>query len=369
MGLFKAFFKGLLGSSPQKFFADIMNLYFNAIGRGYNHEESMQYVIQSRYPYSDYKQKWIQSRLRIFQNDSEKGELKELVFAIWILETGIKANPTDIASFLVMQIKANIEKDPVWAKLCDDIDEVYDLLVNKNEKKDNQLAQSSQKLNQDDYEEPYEDAYKESGYTENTYKNDPNKDQHNTKCPSCGYARIEKDDGFHSKEECPKCGVYYKKYVADVQYSNNNKTPNNVISGSLNKQAVAKVEVIERDNSFIAYNNGTVLDRETNLMWAAKDNGSNINWADAKDYCDNYRGGGYTDWRMPTSVELGELCHKCHINNGMFITNLINITNEYVWAEETKGFDCANFSFRIPMYNWDPSSETDVRALPVRSSE
>jgi hypothetical protein len=33
------------------------------------------------------------------------------------------------------------------------------------------------------------------------------------KCPSCGYERTEKDDGFFSKEECPKCRIYYKKYV------------------------------------------------------------------------------------------------------------------------------------------------------------
>jgi hypothetical protein len=59
-----------------------------------------------------------------------------------------------------------------------------------------------------------------------------------------------------------------------------------------------------RDGRFIAYDNGTVLDTSTNLMWAAKDNGSNINWADAES---NYRGGGYTDWRMPTQDELAGL--------------------------------------------------------------
>jgi uncharacterized caspase-like protein len=57
---------------------------------------------------------------------------------------------------------------------------------------------------------------------------------------------------------------------------------------------------IRRDGRFIAYDNGTVMDTLTNLMWAAKDNGSDINWTDAKSYCENYRGGGYADWRMPT---------------------------------------------------------------------
>lgn len=53
------------------------------------------------------------------------------------------------------------------------------------------------------------------------------------------------------------------------------------------------VEII-KDGSFIAYDNGTILDMVTSLMWAAKDNGSSVNWAPAKSYCENYRG-GHTD--------------------------------------------------------------------------
>jgi tetratricopeptide (TPR) repeat protein len=67
------------------------------------------------------------------------------------------------------------------------------------------------------------------------------------------------------------------------------------------------VKEIKRDGRFIAYSNGTVLDTQTNLMWAAKDNGSYINWQDAKSYCENFSGGGYTDWRMPKQNELAGL--------------------------------------------------------------
>jgi hypothetical protein len=45
------------------------------------------------------------------------------------------------------------------------------------------------------------------------------------------------------------------------------------------------------EGRFIAHHNGTVLDTKTNLMWAAKDNGSNINLTDAKSYCEKYQGG------------------------------------------------------------------------------
>ncbi|MEI7638915.1 MAG: DUF1566 domain-containing protein, partial [Syntrophus sp. (in: bacteria)] len=67
---------------------------------------------------------------------------------------------------------------------------------------------------------------------------------------------------------------------------------------------------IAKDGHFIAYDDGTVLDTNTNLMWAAKDNGQNVNWANAKSYCENYRGGGYTDWRLPTQDELAGLYDK-----------------------------------------------------------
>ncbi len=89
---------------------------------------------------------------------------------------------------------------------------------------------------------------------------------------------------------------------------------------------------IGRDGRFIAYNNGTVLDTRTNLMWAAKDNGSDINWADAKSYCENYRGGGYTDWRMPTQDELAGLYDSAvkRIRTGcgldVHLTELIRLT-------------------------------------------
>ena len=53
------------------------------------------------------------------------------------------------------------------------------------------------------------------------------------------------------------------------------------------------------DGRFTAYSDGTVLDTQTNLLWAARDNGGNINWSDAESYCKHYNGGGYKDWRIP----------------------------------------------------------------------
>jgi outer membrane protein OmpA-like peptidoglycan-associated protein len=121
---------------------------------------------------------------------------------------------------------------------------------------------------------------------------------------------------------------------------------------------------------FITYNDGTILDTQTNLLWAARDNGKNINWADAKFYCENYNGGGYKDWRMPTKEELQALHDRMIFgNNGYHITKLITLTAPFVWASDVKEPQAAYISFiadRVSWW-WDPQkNKYRTRALPVR---
>jgi hypothetical protein len=132
---------------------------------------------------------------------------------------------------------------------------------------------------------------------------------------------------------------------------------------------------IGRDGRFIAYDNGTVLDTNTNLMWAAKDNGSRINWRNAKSYCENYRGGGYTDWRMPTLDELAGLYDVAKTYSSdrgldVHLTELIRLTSAPVWASETRGSDAAYFDFFAGGGGWITQLGTShYRALPVRSGK
>ncbi|MGA2651717.1 MAG: ankyrin repeat domain-containing protein [Terracidiphilus sp.] len=65
-----------------------------------------------------------------------------------------------------------------------------------------------------------------------------------------------------------------------------------------------------KDGQFTAYQDGTVLDTKTNLMWTARDNGSALSWPGAKSYATTSRIGGYTDWRLPTSSEVAALFDK-----------------------------------------------------------
>lgn len=153
--------------------------------------------------------------------------------------------------------------------------------------------------------------------------------------------------------------------------------------GSLKKIAIFEgfsiVSETSRDGRFIAFDNGTVLDTRTKLMWVARDNGSDINWRNAKSYCENYRGGGYTDWRMPTQDELAGLYDESKPRPGAcqqrfnihVATSLIDITCHWVWSSEMRGSEAVLFRFIDGKRNWwrEQSGYDRDRALPVRSSK
>jgi OOP family OmpA-OmpF porin len=125
-----------------------------------------------------------------------------------------------------------------------------------------------------------------------------------------------------------------------------------------------------RQERFISYNDGTVLDTKTNLMWSAVDNGGNINWSDAKLFCETYRGGGYTDWRMPTLNELAGLYDRLIVgNNDFHLTKAIFLTGSFVWSSEVRGSEAAAFGFGqdYGFAVWDSlTHKSRNRALPVR---
>ncbi len=128
---------------------------------------------------------------------------------------------------------------------------------------------------------------------------------------------------------------------------------------------------------FVASDNGTVLDTRTKLMWAAKDNGSDINWASAVSYCEEYRGGDFTNWRLPTISELeGLYDDDVTQEKGLIpfhLTDLITLSACCPWTSETreKGIQAAllDFSDGYVMWQyWTYGKTYPGRALPVRST-
>lgn len=125
-----------------------------------------------------------------------------------------------------------------------------------------------------------------------------------------------------------------------------------------------------RDGRFIAYDDGTVWDSQSNLLWASRDNGSNINWSDAESYCKTYDGGGYQQWRLPTKDELVTLYNRSIFgNNGYHLTKLITLSGSYPWTSDVQGSQALVVGFVTDREMWFPESLTHKsrnRVLPVR---
>ena len=205
--------------------------------------------------------------------------------------------------------------------------------------------------------------------------------------PSSGSIRINRGGGWGSYPRGERAANRFSDYPEGRSYDLGFRLIRTVAvshSPSIDKStSVSGAIETGRDGRFIAYNNGTVLDTKTNLIWAAKDNGSNINWANAKSYCENYRGGGYTDWRMPTQDEMAGLYDagksrkvECGSSPNHIATDLINLTCWWVWASETResyaalGSDAAFFFFLSGHRSWSHQSYNNfLRALPVRSGK
>lgn len=130
---------------------------------------------------------------------------------------------------------------------------------------------------------------------------------------------------------------------------------------------------------FVSYDNGTVLDRDTGLMWPARDNGAAATWGEAKEYCESCRAGGYTDWRMPTVEELKSLYDEnepgyrpeCAVYDWMVhLTGKIHLSGGSAWSSADQGVEAGCFMFdygcRSRMFK---SVNFIMRALPVRSAD
>ena len=185
-------------------------------------------------------------------------------------------------------------------------------------------------------------------------------EQFETKTGSDGTFRFDKLYPFADYVLHPTSGVWKTNAGGKIQTTGDEKT--------------IKVALTVRFTSA----NGVVTDTKTGLMWAARDNGKDINWSDAKTYCANYKGGGFNDWRLPTQDELAEL-YKAGIRERE--NQIISLSSCCPWASETRGSRAASFcfgsgsgavhfGFRGGSRGWGGrSGARGGRALPVRSGK
>jgi hypothetical protein len=90
----------------------------------------------------------------------------------------------------------------------------------------------------------------------------------------------------------------------------------------------------------------------------------------------NYRGGGHTDWRMPTQDELAGLYDSnksykaTQLDYSVHLTELIQLSTCCPWASETRGSDAAFLGFKYGIRYWTRQPYgNNYRALPVRSGK
>lgn len=148
---------------------------------------------------------------------------------------------------------------------------------------------------------------------------------------------------FWKKADVPGMGKYYRVYIGKyknrdeavdfwkilkeegaVSYFGVHEFKEGTPSG-LNVEPSAVTEVDETDViqtsilvsgtvRFMDNGDGTVTDRETNLMWIKNgwrvDFFSAVKWIEAIKKCERFSYGGYTDWRLPTLKEWKSLLDK-----------------------------------------------------------
>jgi hypothetical protein len=127
---------------------------------------------------------------------------------------------------------------------------------------------------------------------------------------------------------------------------------------------------------YSAPGDGTVVDSQTDLVWAQQDNGYDIDWNKAQRYCSSLQtaGGG---WRLPTMNELEalyDITAKMKTPCGRYscrAPSQLRLTNIWHWSSERSGSSPAwdRTAWAFVFYSGDRSSfvdNSDGRALCVR---
>ena len=116
---------------------------------------------------------------------------------------------------------------------------------------------------------------------------------------------------------------------------------------------------------------GTVTDNKTRLIWAASDNGKDIDFEDATSYCESFSAGGFTDWRLPDIEELKNLFEASNMNaDGLGITGKIKLSSCCPWSSYDSTGVSSLLDFRTGKEIWSYKGDKELlRVLPVRGEE
>jgi hypothetical protein len=129
---------------------------------------------------------------------------------------------------------------------------------------------------------------------------------------------------------------------------------------------------IGKDGSFIAYDDGTVLDTKTNLMWWSKSIEEAKGLPGAHYKSNTFRGAGYSDWRVPSINELKTIYNESS-NFKYKAVGFISLTSPHLIAKDLAD-DTKKQTTSIKILNFKNGREENISMkgagkasfLPVR---
>jgi hypothetical protein len=125
---------------------------------------------------------------------------------------------------------------------------------------------------------------------------------------------------------------------------------------------LAEIQIIEERST------GIYFDRKTQLVWTARDNGRDIDWRRARQYCADLELAGFDDWRLPILGELEDIMNPMS-NSGYSTPFGVNLSACCVWSATRKDDVGAwNFNYRFSKrFSGSLTHTFDLRALCVRA--
>lgn len=159
------------------------------------------------------------------------------------------------------------------------------------------------------------------------------------------------------------------------------------------------IELARRSGKrFADLGNGTVFDTKTGLQWASRDNGKPCTYYDAREYSSSFRGGGHSDWRLPTVAELESLFDETvpgyyvqyHTRDKIFVPSIIHLSSSSIWSSErgtgvtrddAKAFDfeagrpdswladCGNCAHVLPVRLYEPPADSPAEPEVQKAQE
>jgi len=90
------------------------------------------------------------------------------------------------------------------------------------------------------------------------------------------------------------------------------------------------------EGRFIDNGDGTLTDVCLNVMWSKESFSGN--WTQVHFLCQQFRAGGYDDWRVPNVMELFSLVRMGGEENGIAWSNLeLNSVVDWYWSSTPRG--------------------------------